>query len=99
VQTDITELHNEPGTCLLRDDVNSGDKNVIKKEVKSIFKYENITTGKGRMWNSNTNDTSNNRGTGTISKSSKKYQNNVPGKHDVTELQKTAILGTYFRKY
>jgi len=32
--------------------------------------------------------------TGTISKSLRKYVSNLPGKHEVKELQKTAILGT-----
>jgi hypothetical protein len=32
--------------------------------------------------------------TGTISKSFRKYVSNIPEKHDVKELQKTAILGT-----
>jgi hypothetical protein len=32
--------------------------------------------------------------TGTISKSFRKYLSSIPGKHDVKELQKTAILGT-----
>jgi len=32
--------------------------------------------------------------TGTISKSFRKYLSNIPGKHAVKELQKTAILGT-----
>jgi len=30
----------------------------------------------------------------TISKSFRKYVSNIPGKHEVKELQKTAILGT-----
>jgi hypothetical protein len=38
-------------------------------------------------------DTSN-KATGTISKSFRKYLSNVPGIHEVKELQKTAILGT-----
>jgi hypothetical protein len=33
-------------------------------------------------------------GTGTISKSFRKYLSSVPGKHDIKELQKTAVLGT-----
>jgi hypothetical protein len=39
--------------------------------------------------------------TGTISKSFRKYLSNIPGEHDVKELQKTAILGTahMLRKY
>jgi len=32
--------------------------------------------------------------TGTISKSFRKYVSNIPGKHEVKELQETAILGT-----
>jgi len=32
--------------------------------------------------------------TGTISKAFGKYMNNIPGHHEVKELQKTAILGT-----
>jgi len=32
--------------------------------------------------------------TGTISKSFRKYVINIPGKHEVKELQNTAILGT-----
>jgi len=32
--------------------------------------------------------------TGTLSKSFRKYVSNIPGKHEVKELQKTAILGT-----
>ena len=31
--------------------------------------------------------------TGTISKSFRKYVSNIPGKHEVKELQKIAILG------
>jgi len=31
---------------------------------------------------------------GTISKSFRKYVSNIPGKHEVKELQTTAILGT-----
>jgi len=32
--------------------------------------------------------------TGTISKSFRKYVSDIPGNHDVKELQKTALLGT-----
>ena len=32
--------------------------------------------------------------TGTISKTFIEYVSNIPGKHEVKELQKTAILGT-----
>ena len=38
--------------------------------------------------------------TGTISKTFRKYVSNIPGNHEVKELQKTATLGTahIFRK-
>jgi len=38
--------------------------------------------------------------TGTISESFRKYVSDIPGHHDVKELQKTTILGTahIFRK-
>jgi hypothetical protein len=36
------------------------------------------------------------RATGTISKSFRKYSSNIPGKHEIKELQKTAILGTAY---
>jgi len=32
--------------------------------------------------------------TGTISKSLRQYLNNIPGKHEIKEIKKTAILGT-----
>jgi len=32
--------------------------------------------------------------TGTISKAFRKYVSNIPGHHEVKELQKTAIVGT-----
>ena len=32
--------------------------------------------------------------TGTISKSFRKYVSNIPGKHEVKDLQKTTLLGT-----
>ena len=41
------------------------------------------------------------RETGTISKSFEKYLSNIPGKCDIKEIQKTAILGmahTHFGK-
>ena len=74
----------------------SGDRNVIKKEAEKILKYKDLTIEIQRMWwkvkarvipvilGA----------TGTISKSFRKYISNIPGNHDVKELQKTAILGT-----
>jgi hypothetical protein len=47
------------------------------------------------MWNVKTEEIPIIMGaTGTISKSFRKYLSNIPGKHEVKELQKTAILST-----
>jgi hypothetical protein len=73
----------------------SGDRNVIKKKAKKILKHEDLTTEIKRMWNVKTNVIPVIIGaTGTISKSFRKYLSNVPGIHEVKELQKTATLGT-----
>jgi hypothetical protein len=72
----------------------SGDRNVIKKAEK-IQKYKDLTTEIQRMWNVKTNAIPVKIGAnGTISKSFRKYASNIPGNHEVKELQKTTILGT-----
>jgi len=73
----------------------SGDRNVIKKEAEKILKYQDLTIETERMWNVKTKVMPVIIGaTGTISKSFRKYVSNIPGNHEVKELQKTAILGT-----
>jgi len=73
----------------------SGDRNVIKKEAEKILKYKDLTIEIQRMWNVKTKVMLVITGaTGTISKSFRKYVSNILGKHEVKELQKTAILGT-----
>jgi len=104
VQTDRTIPNNKPdliirdnekGTCMVIDVVNSGDRCVVKKEAEKILKYKDLTIDIQRMWKVKTRVIPVIIGaTGTISKSFRKYLNNIPGHHKVTELQKTAILGT-----
>jgi len=66
---------------------------IIKAE--KILKYKELKTEIQRMVNVKTNVIPVITGaTGTISKSFRKYVSNIPGKHEVKELQKTAILGT-----
>ena len=73
----------------------SGDRNVIKKEVEKILKYKDLTIEIQRIWNVKTKVIPVIIGaTGTISKSFGKHVSNILGKHEVKELQKTAILGT-----
>jgi len=73
----------------------SGDRNMIKKEAEKVLKYKDLTIEIQRMWNVKAKVIPIIIGaTGTISKSFRKYTSNIPGKHEVKELQKTAILGT-----
>jgi len=68
---------------------------VIKKEAEKILKYKDLTIEIQRMWNVNTKATPVIIGaTGNISKSFRKYVSNIPGNHEVKELQKTAMLGS-----
>ena len=83
------------GTCMLIDIAISGDRNVIKKEGEKILKYKNLAIEIQRMWNVKTKVIPVIIGAiGSISKSFRKYVSSIPGKHEVKELQKTAILGT-----
>jgi hypothetical protein len=92
---DIIIRDNEKGTCMLIDVAISGDRKVIKKEAEKILKYKDLTIEIQRMWNVKTKVIPVITGaTGTVSKSFRKYVSNIPGKYDVKELQKTAILGT-----
>jgi hypothetical protein len=73
----------------------SGDRNVIKKEAEKILKYKDFTIEIQRMWNVKTKVIPVIIGAnGTISKSFRKYVSNIPGKHEVKELQTTAVFGT-----
>jgi hypothetical protein len=59
------------------------DRNVIEKEAEKILKYKDLTIEVPVIVGA----------TGTISKSFRKYVSDIPGNHDVKELQKTATLG------
>ena len=80
---------------MIIDVANSGDRNVIKREAEKILKCEDLTIEIQRMWNVKTEVIPVIIGaTGTVSKSFRKHVSNIPGKHEVKELQKTAIFGT-----
>ena len=68
---------------------------MIKKEAEKILKYKDLTIEIHRMWNVKAKMIPVIIGaTGTISKSFRKYVSNIPGRYEVKELHKTAILGT-----
>jgi len=92
---DIIIRDNEKRTCTLIDVLISGERNVSQKEAEKILKYKDLRTEIQRMWNVKTKVIPVILGaTGTISTSFRKYVSNIPGNHEVKELQKTAILGT-----
>ena len=104
VQIDRTIPNNKPGiiirdnkkrTCMLIDVPIPGDRKKIRIEAEKILKYKDLTIEIQRMWNVKTRVIPVIIGaTGTISKSFRKYMSDIPGNHDVKELQKTAILST-----
>ena len=70
---------------------------MIKREGEKILKYKDLTLEIQSMWNVKTKVIPVIIGaTGIISKSFRKYVNNIQGKHEVKELQKTTILGTAY---
>ena len=71
------------------------NNNNNNKEAEKILKYKDLTIEIQRTWNVKTKVIPVKIGaTGTISKTFRKYVSNIPGNHEVKELQKTAILGT-----
>jgi hypothetical protein len=95
VQTGRTDPNNKPN-IIIRDEGKgtlisvaiSGDRNVIEKETEKILKYEDFVIEIQLMWNVKTRVTPVIIGaTETISKSFRKYLNNIPGKHKIKERQ------------
>jgi hypothetical protein len=71
-----------------------GDRNVINKEAEKILKYKDLVIEIQHMQKVKATVIPVKIGaTGTISKSLRQYLSNIPGKHEIEELQKTAILG------
>jgi ribosomal protein L17 len=74
---------------------NNNNNNVTKNKAEKILKYKDLTTDIQHMWNVKTKVKPVIIGAaGNISKSFRKYVSNIPGNHEVKELQKIAILGT-----
>jgi hypothetical protein len=72
-----------------------GDRNLIKKEIEKIVKYEDLITEIQRMWSVKAKVIAAITGaTGTVSMSLRQYLSNITGKHEIKELQFTATLCT-----
>lgn len=92
---DIIICDNKQGTCIFIGVAIPGDRNVIKREIEKILKYIDLKREIQHMWSVKV------KMilviivvTGTISKPLRQYLSNIPGKHVIKEVQKTAILGT-----
>jgi len=70
-----------------------GDKNVIKKESEKVLKHKDLIIEIQCMWNVKATVTPVMTGaTGTISKSLRQCLSNVPGSHEIKELQKNSHI-------
>jgi hypothetical protein len=63
---------------------NNNKRNAIKKEANKILKHKELIPEIKRM-----RDIKGESDTSTISKSIRQYLSNIPGKHEIKELQKT----------
>ena len=76
-----------------------GHSSMIEKEAEKILKYKDLKTEIQHMWNVKAKLIPVIIGaTGTISKSLRQYLSNIPVKHEIKELQTTAILCTAHRE-
>jgi hypothetical protein len=88
---------NEKRTFMLLYVAISGHRNVIKKEGEKILKYKDLTIEIQRLWKVKVKVLLVIIGaTGAISKSLRQYLSNIPGKHEIKGLHKTAVLGTAY---
>jgi hypothetical protein len=91
---DIIIRGNKQGTCILIYVAIPRDSNVINKESEIILKCKDLIIEIQCMWNVKAKVIPVIRGAnGTISKSLRQYLSNIPGKHEVKEIKKNAILG------
>ena len=68
---------------------------MTKKYAEIVRKHKQLTIQIQRTWNIKSKVKPIITGpTGIISKSFRKYLSNLPGKHEIKDLQKAAILGT-----
>jgi len=68
---------------------NIRDRNVIEEEAEKILNFEHVTIETDEMWNGKTNVIPGNWRHLLIVRK-------IPGKHEVTEVQRVAILGTAY---
>jgi hypothetical protein len=87
--------NNKEKTCTLIDVTIPADRNIVQKEAENRLKYKSFCIEIQRMWNMKCATTPVMIGaTGIVTRSLRKNLEDIPGKHSIDSLQKTAILGT-----
>ena len=92
---DIIIKNKKRETCTLIDVAIFADINVVQKKAEKNLKYKNLGIEIQRMWNLKCTIIPVIIGaTGIVTRSLRKNLEDMPGKHSIDSLQKTAILGT-----
>jgi len=92
---DIIIKNKKGKTCTLIDVATPADRNVVQKEAEKKSKYKSLCIGMQRMWNLKCTIVPVTIGTiGIVTRNLRKILEDLPGKHSIDSLQKTAILGT-----
>lgn len=92
---DIIIKNKKEKTCIIIDVAIPSDYNIVQKEAEKRTKYKNLAIETQRMWGMKTRVVPIIIGaTGTISKSAAKAISEIPGRHNLSALQKTVILKT-----
>jgi hypothetical protein len=82
-------------TCTLIDVAINADRNVVQKEPEKKLKYKSSLGIEQRMWNLKCTIIPVTIGaTRIVTRSLRKHLEDIPGKHSIDLLQKTAIRGT-----
>jgi hypothetical protein len=92
---DIIIKNEKDKTCTLIDVAIPADRNVVQKEAEKELKYKILCIEIQQMWKLKcTIIPVIIVATGIVTRSLRKILEDVPGKHSIDSLQKTAVLGT-----
>ena len=93
---DIIIKNKKEKTCTLIDVAIPADRNVVQKEAEKKLKYWSLCIEVQRMWNLKCTiiPLIIIGATGIVTRNLRKNLEDIPGKHSIDSLQKTAILGT-----
>jgi len=93
--TTVTITATDTTTTTTTTNNNNNNRNLTKKEAEKILNYKDLTIEIQRMWNVKTKVTPVIMGaTRAVLKSLRQHLSNIPGRHEIKELQTTAVLDT-----